>query len=70
MMMLYQKKQGAVDGKVKLSKIAWLMPRVHASDVEKFALYKNIEKNLIVDVAFRMRQCNTAEIPQNVTSFD
>ena len=46
------------------------MPRVHASDAEKFDLYKKIEKNLIVDVGFRMRQCNTAEIPQGVTSFD
>ena len=46
------------------------MLRVHASDKEKFDLYKKIEKNLIVDVGFRMRQSNTAEIPQNITSFD
>ena len=66
----FVKKTGGVDGKVKLSKIAWLMPRVHASDVEKFALYKKIEKNLIVDVGFRMPQCKLAEIPENITNFD
>ena len=61
----------AEDGKVVLSKIAWLMPRVHASDTEKFNLYKkiaNIDRK--IDVGFRMRQCNVAEIPQGVTSFD
>ena len=36
----------AEDGKVVLSKIAWLMPRVHASDAEKFELYKKIEKKI------------------------
>ena len=38
------KQGGVVNGKMKLSKIAWLMPRVHASDAEKFELYKKIEK--------------------------
>ena len=45
-------------GKVKSTKINWLMPRVHASDAEKFNLYGKIEKNMEVDVGFRMRQCN------------
>ena len=31
-------------GKLVISKIAWLMPRVHPSDVEKFDLYKKIER--------------------------
>ena len=35
---------GVDPGKVKLTKIAWLMPRVRPSDTEKFALYKNVEK--------------------------
>ena len=61
---------GIDDGKVVLSKIAWLMPRVHASDTEKFALYGKIEKNIEIDVGYRMRQCNTADILQNLTSFD
>ena len=57
-------------GKVKLSKIAWLMPRVHASDAKKFELYRKIESKMALDVGFRMRQANVAEIPQNITSFD
>ena len=57
-------------GKVKLSKIALMMPRVHASDAKKFELYRKIESKIAIDVGFRMRQCNVAEIPQNVTTFD
>ena len=57
-------------GRVKLSKIAWMMPRVHASDAKKFDLYRKIESKIAIDVGFRMRQCNVAEIPQNVTTFD
>ena len=60
----------AAAGKVQLSKIAWLMPRVHASDTKKFELYRKIESKMAIDVGFRMRQCNVAEIPQNVTNFD
>ena len=58
------------NGKVKLSKVAWLMPRVHASDAKKFDLYRKIESKMAIDVGFRMRQCNVADIPQNITSFD
>ena len=61
---------GVVDGKVKLTKIAWLMPRVHPSDVEKFDLCGKIEKNKEIDVGFQMSQCNVAEIPEHVTNFD
>lgn len=57
-------------GKVNLTKIAWLMPRVIPSDGIKLKLNKLIENKGTVDVGFRMRQCNVAEIPQNVTSFD
>ena len=60
----------ATAGKVELSKIAWLMPRVHASDAKKFELYKKIESKLSIDVGFRMRQCNVAEIPKDSTSYD
>ena len=61
---------GVDEGKVKLSKIAWLMPRVHASDAKKFQLYRMIESKSVIDVGFRMRQCNVAEIPKNATNFD
>ena len=61
---------GVAAGKVELSKIALMMPRVHASDVKKYDLYRKIESKIAIDVGFRMRQCNVAEIPQNVTTFD
>ena len=57
-------------GKVRLSKVAWIMPRVHASDAKKFDLYRKIESKVSIDVPFRMRQCNIAEIPPNVRSYD
>ena len=46
------------------------MPRVHASNTEKFALHGKIEKNMEIDVGYRMRQCNTADIPHHLTSFN
>ena len=58
------KAPGAVNGKVKLSKIAWMMPRVLPNDEMKYKLYKSIESKSTIDVAFRMRQCNVVEIPQ------
>ena len=46
-----------------------MVERVHASDTEKFTLYKKIESKGIIDVGFRVHQCNIAEIPQDVSSF-
>ena len=57
-------------GKVELTKLAWVMPRVHPSDVRKFALYKSIESKVTLDAAFRMRQCSSAEIPAQTRAFD
>ena len=55
----------AVDaGKVKLTKISWMMPRILPNDEMKYKLYKSIESKTTLDVAFRMRQCNVIEIPQ------
>ena len=51
-------------GKVKLSKLSWLMPRVLPNDETKYKLYKTIESKSVLDAAFRMRQCNVVEIPQ------
>ena len=55
-------------GKVKLSKISWMMPRVHPSDAKKYNLYKSIESKVVLDAAYRMRQCNIIEIPANTTA--
>ena len=56
-------------GKVELTK-AWVMPRVHPNDVKKFSLYKSIERKIVMDAAFRMRQCSIAEIPAQTRTFD
>ena len=49
-------------GKVKLSKISWMMPRVQPNDEMKYKLYKSIESKSVLDAAFRMRQCNIVEL--------
>ena len=59
---------GADAGKVKLSKISWMMPRVLPNDEMKYKLYKSIESKDVLDAGFRMRQCNIVEIPANTTS--
>ena len=60
----------ATAGKVVLSKVAWVMPRVHPSDVKKFSLYKSIESKEVLDTAFRMRQCSSVEIPAASQTLD
>ena len=62
--------RAAGEGKVVLSKVAWVMPRVHPNDVKKFSLYKTIESKVVLDAAFRMRQCSSAEIPAQTQTFD
>ena len=57
-------------GKVELTKASWVMPHVHPSDVKKFSWYKSIEAKVVLDAAFRMRQCSSAEIPPQSQSFD
>ena len=65
-----QRIQAAGAGKVELTKVAWVMPRVHPNDVKKFDLYKSIESKIVLDAAFRMRQCSSAEIPPQSQTFD
>ena len=49
---------GVKAGKVNLTKIAWMMPRVLPSDKAKAKLYKMIaDKTPKINVGFRMRQC-------------
>ena len=55
---------GVGAGKVKLSKISWLMPRAQPNDEMKLKLYKSIESKIVLDAGFRMRQCSVVEIPQ------
>ena len=44
------------------------MPRVHASDDEKYKLYKIIESKDVLDLAYRQRQCIIKELPAASTS--
>ena len=40
-------KIAAVDrGKVELTMVAWVMPRIHPNDVKMFSLYKSIESKI------------------------
>ena len=54
---------GVAAAKVKLNKMTWMMPRVHANDTRKFELYKIIHSKSALNIAFRQRQCNTTELP-------
>ena len=58
-----------VAGKIVLSKISWFMPHVTPADKDKMELYTIIERKEKIPVGYRMIQCDSASIPQNVTSF-
>ena len=62
------KKADVANGKVHLTKIAWMMPKVIPSDEMKYKLYKTIEAKDVLNMGFRMRQCSTIQIPE-VDSF-
>ena len=61
---------GVKAGKVNLTKVAWMMPRVIPNDDSKTELNQLIEDGTQIDVGYRMRQCNVADIAKSVTSFD
>merc|ERR1739841_150676 len=61
---------GVKTGKVNLTKVAWLMPRVIPSDSKRDELYQMIADESEFDVGYRRRQCNVADIAKNVISFD
>ena len=59
----------AVDaGKVDLTKISWMMPIIQPNDEQKYKLYKTIESKVVLDVGFRMRQCDVMVLPQTTTT--
>ena len=55
-------------GKVCLDKISWFMPHVITTDAEKFFIYKIIEIQVKVPVAYRTKQCDMLSVPES-TSF-
>ena len=61
---------GVKAGKVNLTKVAWMMPRVIPNDDSKAELNQLVEDGARIDVGYRMRQCNVADIAKSVTSFD
>ena len=56
---------GTDPGKVVLQNLAWVMPRIVPSDVEKFRMYKLIENKITVHCGFRKRQLVSTEIATN-----
>ena len=54
-------------GKVKLTKISWMMPKVQPNYEMKYKLYMNIESKDVLDVGFRMRQCSVIQTPQTTS---
>ena len=38
--------------------------------MKKFSLYKTVESEVVLDAAFRMRQCSSVEIPPHTQTFD
>ena len=51
-------------GKVTISSIKWMMPRVIVNDQENLRLYKTIESKETIDVGFRMRQLTNVQLPE------
>ena len=54
-------------GKVQLTKISWMMPKVQPNDEMKYKLYNIILAKDKLDVGFRMRQCSVIQIPQTTS---
>ena len=55
-------------GKVSLDNISWFMPHVISADAKKFFIYKTIESNVKLSVAYGTRQCDMLSVPES-TSF-
>ena len=49
-------------GKVSISSIKWMMPRLVVNDRENVRLYKTIESKETIDVGFRMRQLASIQL--------
>ena len=52
-------------GKITLSDVSWFMPRVFPSDKFKLSLYKTVESKALINVGFRMRQCDTISLNES-----
>ena len=55
----------AVAGKVKFSKISWILPNVEPSQMANYELVKLINEQRTLSIDFRARQCLTTVVPQS-----
>ena len=60
----------AIDvGKVDIKRIRWFMPHVIPSDAYRLQLDKIIEKKEKIPVGYRMLQCDSTQVSENINSF-
>ena len=59
----------ATEGKITISKVSWMMPKIEPNIEQKNKLYKSILNKDTLSVGFRMRQCTSVSIPVGVKAF-
>ena len=59
----------ADEGRILIDKISWFMPHVIPSDAYRLQLDKIIEKKEKIPVGYRMLQCDSTQVPQNIKPF-
>ena len=59
----------AVDGKITINKIAWMMPKIEPNIEQKNKLYKSILNKDTLSVGFRMRQCASVSLQTGIKEF-
>ena len=64
---LFLDEQQLVPEKSCLDKMSWFMPHVVSADAEKFSIYKTIESNVKVAVAYRTRQWDMLSVPESTS---
>ena len=60
---------GVGEGRIHLTRVTWWMPRILPSPLEGFRLTKLLEKDTILQVGFRGRQCATVTLPVGNTLY-
>ena len=59
----------ADEGRILIDKISWFMPHVIPSDAYRLQLDKIIERKEKIPVGYRMLQCDSTQVPQNIKPF-
>ena len=63
------RENAADEGRILIDKISWFMPHVIPSDAYRLQLDKIIEKKEKIPVGYRMLQCDSTQVPQNIKPF-